>query len=175
MNISVITTPVHDALGITTVPASTEAEVRRIASIDFASFLTDTDTLAVALYGSHPSVYAQYFGLPEDDYRKVAADKAKILHLNPSKIPPLVHEGFFTRQLRFLLEIGNHNSDYGAKLVPVFAFMLEHRDEHHLNNELIGDIQRFLAKRDFVDGHLIIEETSDTCTVMLSTWQKGVA
>ena len=89
--------------------------------------------------------------------------------------PLLVHEGFFSRQLRSLLEIGNYNGDYGAKLVPVFAYMLEHRDEHHLDATLVDDIQRFLAKRDFVDGFTIISQTIDSCCIMPSLWgRKGV-
>lgn len=175
MTISIITTPVHDTLGITTVSASTEAEACRIAQIDFASFLSNTDLLTIALYGSYPSICAQYLDLPKGDYRKDAAEKAKDLHLNPSKIPHLAARGFFNQQLRQLLEIGNYNSEHGAKLVPVFACMLEHKDEHCLEASLVDDIQRFLAKRDFVDGYTIIEQTCDTCTIMPSLWRKGVA
>lgn len=175
MNIKIITLPVHDALGITTVSTFTEAEARRIASIDFASFLPNTDMLAVALYCCHPSICAQYLGFPDGDYRKEAAEKAQTLHLKPSKIPPLARQGFFTQQLRMLLEIGNYNSDYGAKLIPVFAYMLEHAEEHCLDASLIGDIQRFMTKRDFVDGFVIIDQTTDTCTIMPSLWRKEVA
>lgn len=176
MNISIVTTPTHVALGITTVSASTEAEACRIASIDFASFLSNTDELAVAIYSSHPSICAQYLDLPEGDYCKDAAEKAKDLHLNPCKIPPLAARGFFNQQLRSLLTIGNYNSDHGAKLVPVFVCMLEHADEHRLEASLVDDIQRFLAKRDFVDGFAIIDQTLDTCTIMPSLWGRtGVA
>lgn len=170
MYIELITTPVHDALGITTVSASTEAEACRIASIDFASFLTNTDTLAVALFSSHPSVCSQYLDFPEGDYRKDAAEKVKALHLTPSKIPSLATGGFFNKQLRHLLEIGNYSSDFGAKLVPVFACMLEHIDEQYLEASLVDDIQHFLAKRDFVDGFTIIDQTLDACTITPSLW-----
>ena len=79
MKVTIITTTVHDALGITTVSASTEAEACRIASIDFASFLTNTDTLAIVLFSSHPSVCSQYLDFPEGDYRREAAERAQFL------------------------------------------------------------------------------------------------
>ena len=176
MNISIITTPTHTALGITTVSASTEAEACRIAQIDFASFLTNTDTLAIVLFSSHPSVCSQYMDFPEGDYRREAAEQAQFLHLPSGQVVSLTQEISFCRQLRLLLEIGHHNSDHGAKLVPVFAFALEHKDEFHLDASLIDDIQRFLAKRDFVDGFVIIDQPSDTCSIMPSLWRrKGVS
>ena len=176
MNISIITTLTHAALGITTVSASTEAEACRIASIDFASFLPNTDTLAIVLFSSHPSVCSQYLEFPEGDYRREAAERAQFLHLSSDQVVNLTLEGSFCRQLRLLLEIGHRNSDHGAKLVPVFAFALEHKDEFHLDVPLVDDIQRFLAKRDFVDGFVIINQTTDTCSIMPSIWgRKGVA
>ena len=174
MYIEIITTPVHDALGITSVSTSVEAEACRIAQLDFASFLVDADLLALALYCSHPSICAQYLDLPDGDYRKVAAEKANTL--SPGQISQLAVDGYFNYNLQLLLEIGNYHSDYGAKLVPVFAYMLEHQDKYHLSKELVDSTQRFLAKRDFVDGFVIIDQTADTCSVMPSLCgRKGVA
>ena len=41
MKIEIISTPIFDALGITSVSTSVEAEACRIAQLDFASFLVD--------------------------------------------------------------------------------------------------------------------------------------
>lgn len=170
-----ITTPVHDALGITTISASTKAEACRIAQIDFASFLTDTDLLMLVLYCSHPSIGNQHMSLPIDDYRREAAENAQCLHQTPDQVVSLAREGYFCHKLHLLLEIGNYNSDYGAKLVPIFSFMLEHRDEYYLGDKFVSNIQRFLAKRDFVDGFTIIDQTNEICYIMPSIWRKQVA
>ena len=175
MKLSVIYTPVHNALGITTVSASVETEASRIAQIDFSSFLTDVDVLALALYASHPSLCAQYLPLPRTDYRRKAAYKAQTLHSNPSKLKKHILDAFFHRNLRVLLEIGHSNPDFGAKLVPVFACMLEHQEEHYLDALLVENMQRFLAKRDFLDGFTIISQTNDECCIMPSPWRKEVA
>ena len=176
MNVTVISTPDHDAYrlgreGLDRI----EHEAARIASIDLASFLHDVDTLAVALYASHPALSVQYLSLPRTDYRRKAAYKAKSLHSNMGKLRTHVCDGFFHRQLRALLEIGNSNSDFGAKLVPIFACMLEHQEEHFLDDTLVENIHRFLAKRDFVDGYTMLMQTADACCIMPSAWQKGVA
>lgn len=173
MYIEIITTPVHDALGITSVSTSVEAEVCRIAQIDFASFLTDVDLLTLVLYCSHPSVYAQYLDLPNGDYRNVAAEKAN--NLSTGQISQLASEDFFNRFLRQLLDIGRYNSDWGAKLVPVFACLLEHQKEYCLDDALVDDVQMFLTKRDFVDGYTIISQDNDTCCILPSIWGKKVA
>ena len=174
MNISIITTPVHDALGITTVAASTAAEARRIAQTDFASFLCSVDLLTVVLYSSDPAIHAKYIGFAMGDYRRDAAEKAKDLQHSLCQVSRLAHAGYFNRQLRLLLQIGQHNSDHGAKLVPVLAYMLEHKDQHCLDASLVDDIQRFLAKRDFVDGYVIVTQTTNTCYIIPSLWGKKV-
>ena len=177
MNITIISTPCHDAyrIGKETL-ARIEHEAARIAAIDFASFLNDVDTLALALYASHPSLCAQYLSLPRTDYRRKAAYKAQTFHSNPVKLQKHILNGFFHRHLRMLLEISHANSDYGAKMVPVFACMLEHQEEHFLDALLVENIQRFMAKRDFVDGFVLLEQTIDTCCIMPSFWgRKGVA
>ena len=173
MKFTIVTTPIHDALGIASVSTSVEAEACRIAQLDFASFLADADLLALALYCSHPSICAQYLDLPDGDYRKVAAEKANTL--SPGQISQLACEGFFSRHLRLLLDIGRYNSDQGAKLVPVFACMLEHQKEYCLDDALVDDIQMFLTKRDFVDGYTIISQDNDTCCILPSIWGKKVA
>ena len=176
MNVTTISTPERDAyrIGADTLNRI-QREAARIANIDLASFLHDVDTLAVALYASHPALSVQYLSLPRTDYRRKAAYKAKSLHTNMDKLKAHVRNGFFHRQLRALLEIGHANSDFGAKLVPIFACMLEHQEEHFLDGTLVDNMNRFLAKRDFVDGFTIISQTADNCCVMPSAWRKGVA
>ena len=176
MNVTVISTPDRDAYllgeeGLKRI----EREGARIASIEFASFLKDIDMLAVALYASHPSLCAHYLSYPITDYRRKAAEKAKGLHFNPQRIPHLVHKGFFNRQVHLLLEVGNHNADYGAKLFPVFAVLLEHQDEHHISATLVEDIHHFMAKRDFVDGFVLVEQTPDSCCITPGLWTKKAA
>lgn len=170
MNISVVTTPVHNTLGINTVSASTEAEALRIAQIDLASFITDIQLLTVALYCSHPTIWFKYSSLPCDDYRSISAKNANDLHHGHRVMSQFASDGFFNRQLQLLLDIGRYNSDYGRKLVPVFAFAIEHKDELLLEVPLVDDIQRFLAMRDFVDGYTMISQTVDTCCIMPSLW-----
>lgn len=171
MKISTVTTPVHDAIGISKKSlARIEREAKRIAEIDFGSFLSDIDMLAVALYASHPSVCSQYLSLPVGDYRRTAAEKAKNLHLHPCEIPKLGSAGYFNHQARLLLNAGRINTDLGTKLIPVFACMLEHQDEHHLDATLIRDIQLFFAMRDFADGFTLISQTDDSCCIMPSIW-----
>lgn len=176
MNVTTISTPERNAyrIGADTLNRI-QREAERIANIDLASFLSDVNMLAVALYASDPSLCASYLPFHKGDYRRRAAEKAKGLHLNPKRIPRLICDGYFHRNLRALLEIGNHNSDFGAKLVPVFACMLEHKDGHCLDPDLISDIGRFIAKRDFVDGFTIISQTVDNCCVMPSIWGREVA
>ena len=106
-----------------------QRDAERIVRIDFASFLSNIDLLTVALYASDPAVAAQHLRHPLCDFRRRAAHRAKMLHADPSKLTAQIRSGFFHRQLRALLEIGNHNSDFGAKLVPVFNYMLEHKEE----------------------------------------------
>ncbi len=177
MNVTTISTPERDAyrIGADTLNRI-QCEAARIASIDFASFLHDVDTLAVALYASHPALCAQYLSLPRTDYRRKAAYKAQSLHTNMNKLRTHVCKGFFHRQLRALLEIGHSNSDFGTKLVPIFACMLKHQEEHFLDDTLVENMQRFLAKRDFVDGYTMVTQTTDTCCIMPSLWRRrGVA
>ena len=171
MKVTVISTPERDAYLLGKEGLNhMEYEAARIASIDLAAFLCDVDTLTVALYASHPSLSAQYLSLPRTDYRFQAVHKAQTLHTNMAQLRTQVRNGYFHRQLRVLLEIGHANSDYGAKLVPIFACMLEHREEHFLDDTLVENMQCFLVKRDFVDGFVIIDQTADTCCIMPSRW-----
>ena len=176
MNVTVLSSPERNAyrIGADTL-AHIQCEAARIANIDLAAFLCDVDTLTVALYASHPSLCAQYLSLPRTDYRRKAAYKAQSLHSNMRKLRTHICDGFFHRQLRVLLEIGHANSDFGAKLVPIIACMLEHQEEHFLDDALVDQMQRFLAKRDFVDGYVIVTQTTDTCCITPSLWRKGVA
>lgn len=176
MKITIVSTPHHNEYRIGhEALLRIQHEATRIANIDFASFLSDVDTLAVALYASHPSLCVQYLSLPRTDYRRKAAYKAQTLHSTPAKLRKHILDAFFHRQLRALLEIGIANSDYGAKLVPIFVCMLEHQEEHYLDADLVENIECFIAKRDFVDGFTIISQTTDSCCIMPSMWRKGVA
>lgn len=173
MNISIISTPVHDALGISaTVAATTAEKAQRIAAIRYDSFIQDSDALTVALYASHPSACAELLNLPSDDPRKLAAETAKDLHFNPSHIPHLASTGYFNDQLRALLCIARNDPDHGSKLIQVFLTMLQHQDEHQLDGHLVGDIQRFLAMKDFTEGYLLIEQTDDEYIIMPSCWAR---
>lgn len=146
----------------------------RISQIDFASFLTDTDALALALFASDLSLSAPYAHLPDTDWRKQAAEKATRLR-DPIYLSRQLHAGFFLYTLYRLVEIGNANSDHGAKLVPVFAYMLENKAKYCLGSTLVNQIQRLFAKRGFVDGYLMINQTAATCCVIPLVLGKEVA
>lgn len=173
MKISTISTPVHNALGITTeVSATIEAEVQRIAAIRFDSFIEDIDALTVALYASHPSACAELLKLPSEDSRKLAAEIAKGLHFNPGRIPHLANTGYFNDQLRTLLCIAREDPDHGSKLVQVFLTMLEHQEEHLLDRSLVEELQVYLVLKDRSDGFLLLEQIDDEILVMPSVWQR---
>ncbi len=173
MKTTIITTPIHDAIGISiNTVAPIEAEALRIAAIRYDSFIEDIDALTVALYASYPSACAELLKLPSQDLRKLAAETAKGLHFNPCCIPHLAGTGYFNEQLRTLLRIARENPDYGSKLTQVFLTMLEHQDEHQLDNNLVVEIQRFLVMKDYSDGFLLIDQTDDECVIMLSCWAR---
>lgn len=173
MKVTTISTPIHDALGITSeVFASIEAEAQRIASIRYDSFITDIDALTVALYASHPSACAELLNLPPNDLRKLAAETAKGLHCNHCCIPHLASTGYFNDQLRTLLRIARDNSDHGSKLVPVFLTMLEHAEAHLLDCSLVDDLQVFLVLKDRSDDFLLLEQTNDEILVMPTIWRR---
>lgn len=173
MNTTIITTPIHDVISITTdCFNSIEVEALRIAALRFDSFINDIDALTVALYASHPSAYAKLLDLPSEDLRKLAAETAKGLHFNPCCIPHLASTGYFNDQLRTLLRIARENSDHGSKLVQVFLPMLEHQDEHQLDANLVGELQKFLAIKDYVDGFVLFAQTDKECLVMPSIWRR---
>lgn len=167
MNVQLIPTPIHDATSITIDTAAIEAEVQRIASIDYASFVHDIDQLTVALYASHPSACAQYLKCPVGDFRRTAAEKAKELHLTPSKVRPLAASGYFNQQLRALLKVAQEHSDHGAKLVQVFNCFLEHQCEYRLDSSMVGNLQRYLALSGIAKGFIIYEQTDDEIYAVL--------
>lgn len=173
MKVTTISTPIHDALGITNNAFATiEAEALRIAAIRYDSFIEDIDALTVALYASHPSACAELLNLPPEDLRKLAADTAKGLHCNPCCIPHLASTGYFNDQLRTLLHIARENSDYGSKLVQIFLTMLEHQEEHQLDEHLVDELQHFLTLKDFSDGFVLFEQTDDEIFVMPCVWRR---
>ena len=173
MKFTIITLPIHDALGITNKTlAPIESEALRIADIRYDSFIEDIDALTVALYASHPSACAELLDLPPEDLRKLAAETAKGLHFNPCCIPHLASTGYFNEQLRSLLRIARDNSDHGSKLVQVFLTMLEHAEEHLLDCSLVEDLQVFLVLKDRSDGFLLLEQTDDEILVMPSIWRR---
>lgn len=176
MKVTVISAPIRKSSHLCQEHASRiESEAARIAAICLASFLTDVDVLAVALYASDPSLCAKYLTLPLDDPRKEAAEKAAELHRSPNLVTQLAQAGYFEHQLNALLAIGHRDPDYGAKLIPVFAFMMEHHQELCLSMSQIDAINRIVAIRDFADGFVLTEQTADTCCAMASPWEWGVA
>ena len=173
MKVTTISTPIHDALGITNNAfALIEAKALSIAAIRYDSFIEDIDALTVALYASHSSTYVELLNLPSDDLRKLAADTAKGLYCNPCCIPHLANTGYFNDQLRTLQRIARENSDHGSKLVQVFLTMLEHAEELLLDCSLVEDLQVFLVLKDHSDGFLLLEQTDDEILVMPSVWRR---
>lgn len=173
MKITIITTPIHDALGVTAeVSAAIEAKVYEVAAIDFGSFITDVDTLAVVLRVSHPSVLEQYVYLPSSDARRVATEKALGWYEHPESVHPLVKQGYFTHHLRKLLAIAKAEDLHGVKLVPVFAAFLEHSERYGLDQSLVHELQSFLVLKDYIDGFLLIEQSEDECVIQPCCWQR---
>lgn len=173
MKVTAISTPIHDALGITNKAfAPIEAKAQRIAAIRFDTFIEDIHALTVALYASHPSACAELLDLPSNDLRKLAAETAKGLHFNPCCIPYLASTGYFNDQLRTLLRIAREDPDHGSKLVQVFLTMLEHQEEHQLDEHLVDELQRYVALKDRSDGFILFEQTDDDILVMPCVWQR---
>lgn len=173
MKITVITLPIHNALGVTAeVSAAIEAKVHEVADIDFGSFITDVDTLAVVLRVSHPSVLERYVYLPNSDARRTATDKALDWYSHPESVQPLVKQGFFALQLRKLLAIAKSEDLHGAKLVPVFAAFLEHSELYSLDPSLVYELQMFLLLTDYRNGFLLIEQTNDECVIQPCCWRR---
>lgn len=173
MKITIITTPIHDALGVTAeVSAAIEAKVYEVAAIDFGSFITDVDTLAVVLHVSHPSVLEEYVYLPNDNACRLATEKALDWYEHPESIQSLVNQGYFTLQLRKLLTIAKADGLHGAKLVPIFTAFLEHSERYGLDHSLVHDLQMFLVLKDYTDGFLLIEQAEDECVIMPCCWRR---
>lgn len=136
-----------------------EPEIERIAAISFEDFISDVDMLTVAYYASHPSLwYLQSIKLPVADFRREAAERAKDLHCHPEQIPALASAGFFSKQLRKLLDCAKHTPDYGAKLAQVFFCMIEHREEHQLSDSFVRKIWTYLESKGYASGFLIKEQ-----------------
>lgn len=136
-----------------------DPEIDRIAAINFEDFIADVDMLTVVYYASHPSLwYLTSMKLPVTDFRREAAEKAKDLHCHPEQIPALVKTGFFSKQLRKLLECAKRTPDYGAKLAQVFLCMIEHREEHHLSEHFVREMWTYLEGKGYADGFLIKEQ-----------------
>lgn len=169
MKFTIVTTPIHDAFGITTElsPVITD-KAEMIASVDLASFISDVDTLAVVLYTSHPSILASHVYLPSDDVGRLALEKALDWHTSPECIQSLSSQDFFTLQLRKLLAIAKADDLHGAKLVPVFVSFLEKSSQYHLARTIIDDLQRFLFFKNYTDGFLLLEQAEDECVIMPS-------
>lgn len=173
MKTTIITTPIHDALGVAAeVSATIKAKVHEVAVIDFSSFITDVDTLAVVLRVSHPSVLERYIFLPTSDTRRLATEKALGWYSHPESIQPLVSQGYFTLHLRKLLAMAKADDLHGTKLVPVFAAFLENSERYGLDQSLVHELQMFLVLKDYTDGFMLIEQAEDEAAIMPCCWRR---
>ena len=146
---------------------SVEDEANRIVEIDFDFFIKNRDALCLAYYASHPCTSAKMLRLPKGDYRRHAAETARVLHRKPARVQRLIAAGYFEDQLRVLLEIARKNPKHGAKLVQVFVCMLVHWMEYGLSEALAAELEAFIKMRVSHDGFLILAE-DDTGSTLLT-------
>lgn len=146
---------------------SIEDEANRIVELEFDSFVKNRDALCLAYYASHPCTSAKMLRLPKGDYRRHAAETARVLHRKPARVQRLIAAGYFEDQLRVLLEIARKNPKHGAKLVQVFVCMLVHWMEYGLSEALAAELEAFIKMRVSHDGFLILAE-DDTGSTLLT-------
>ena len=146
---------------------SVEDEANRIVELDFDSFVKNRDALCLAYYASHPCTSAKMLRLPKGDYRRHAAETARVLHRKPARVQRLVAAGYFEDQLRILLEIARKNPEHGAKLVQVFVYMIVYQQEHRLSEAIVDEMKKFIDMRVSHDGFLILAE-DDTGSTLLT-------
>lgn len=143
-----------------------EDEASRIAAIAFESFIKNREALCMAYYASHPCTSDKMLRLPKGDARRCAAETARALHNKPVRVRQMAAAGYFEAQLHNLLEIAKKNSDYGAKLVQVFVYMIVHQQEHRLSEAIVDEMKKFVGMHDSHDGFILIAENPDECVVM---------
>ena len=130
-------------------------EIDRIASILFHKFITDMDMLTVALYAGHIDETVYCLHLTPGSVPQIAAEKAKAFHFNMDMIQDAARRGYFEKNIKKLLALGNSNADHGAKLVQVFCCFLEHAREHRLSKSIISQMKSFIKVQGQKNGFII--------------------
>lgn len=130
-------------------------EIERIAHIRFHNFIKDKDLLTVALYAGHIDEAAYCTKLPVGSVPQMAAEKAKAFHFDMKLIQKAARNGYFEKNIEKLLELGEGNPDYGAKLVQVFWCFLEHVAEHRLSRSIVKKMDEFIMAQGWMHGFII--------------------
>lgn len=130
-------------------------EIDRIANICFHHFIQDTDMLAVALYAGNIFEAVCCVHSAPGSVPQMAAEKAKEFHFNMDKIQKAARSGYFEKNIEKLLELGESNADYGAKLVQVFWCFLDHIQEHRLSKALVKKMNDFIMTQGWMHGFII--------------------
>ena len=136
-------------------------EIERIAHIRFHNFIKDKDMLTVALYAGHPEELVYCYYSPPGLMYQEAAEKAKDFHFNMDMIQAAAQNGYFEKNIEKLLELGESNVDYGAKLVQVFWCFMEHIKEHRLSKSIVDRMDAFIMAQGHRDGFILMKQTKD--------------
>lgn len=132
------------------------AKAQQVAALKLEDVVDNVDQLTVALSISNLTVVAQTICFSkEGEIGHIAAHKALDIGWNPSKREALAGAGYFAEGLRGLLELAEHHSDAGSRLMPVFEEAVSIHKELRIPKGLVRKLKNYLNEKLDSDGFAI--------------------
>lgn len=138
------------------------AKAQQVADLKLACVVDDVDLLTVALCVSNLTEVARTLSASkEGETSYIAAHKALDIGWNPSIRGALVETGYFAEGLRGLLELAEHSSITGSRLMPAFEEAVSIHKELHIPKKLVCKLKNYINEKLELDGFAISNPDDD--------------
>ena len=98
-----------------------DPKVKKIATVQLESVITDLRPLMAALYLSRPEEFVRIReSYPKESIIRLAAKTALDFHKDEALRTLYIEDGFFAEQLEHILCVAKGNRVAGARLMPIF-------------------------------------------------------
>lgn len=132
------------------------AKAQQVAALNLEDVVNDVDLLTVALSLSNLTVVARTISFSKEGATShIAAHKALDIGWNPSIREALAKAGYFAEGLRGLLELAEHHSSTGSRLMPIFEEAVSVHKELRIPKGLVRRLKSYFNEKLDADGFAI--------------------
>lgn len=132
------------------------AKAQQVAALKLEDVVNDVDLLTVALSMSNLTVVARAISFSkEGETSHIAAHKALDIGWNPSIREALAEAGYFAEGLCGLLELAEHHSPTGSRLMPIFEEAVSIHKELRIPKGLVRKLKNYFNEKLEADGFAI--------------------